>query len=122
MRATKQSACPACVRVMTGIRGLTRQRLLQIPRSRSPLAQALRDCTTRPRCSRWQPACQLHSGVSDVKYDDRPFIAIWEITQACDLVCEHCRACAQPLRDQGELTTEEGFALLQRFADARVPL
>jgi radical SAM protein len=57
-----------------------------------------------------------------VKYDDRPFIAIWEITQACDLVCEHCRACAQPLRDAGELTAEEGFALLQRFADARVPL
>jgi radical SAM protein len=64
----------------------------------------------------------LHSALGDVKYDDRPFIAIWEITQACDLVCEHCRACAQPLRDQGELTTDEGYALLQRFADARVPL
>ena len=60
--------------------------------------------------------------LGDVKHEERPFIAIWEITQACDLVCEHCRACAQPLRDEGELTTEEGFALLRRFAHARVPL
>ena len=57
-----------------------------------------------------------------VRHDDRPFIAIWEVTQACDLACVHCRACARPGRDSGELTTAEGFALLDRFADARVPL
>jgi radical SAM protein len=57
-----------------------------------------------------------------VKHDDRPFIAIWETTQACDLVCKHCRACARPQRDRGELTTDEGFALLSRFAAASVPL
>ena len=55
-------------------------------------------------------------------YEDRPFIAIWETTQACDLVCQHCRACAQPSRDREELTTEEGFALLRTFASAGVPL
>lgn len=55
-------------------------------------------------------------------YDERPFIAIWEVTQACDLACKHCRACARPFRDRGELTTAEGFALLERFARARVPL
>jgi radical SAM protein len=57
-----------------------------------------------------------------MSYEDRPFIAIWEVTQACDLVCKHCRACARPNRDSGELTTEEGMRLLDRFADARVPL
>jgi len=57
-----------------------------------------------------------------MKYDERPFIAIWETTQACDLVCQHCRACAQPARDRDELTTEEGFGLLRRFAEAKVPL
>lgn len=57
-----------------------------------------------------------------MKYDDRPFIAIWEVTQACDLVCAHCRACARPHRDPDELSTEEGFRLLDRFAEARVPL
>ena len=55
-------------------------------------------------------------------YDDHPFIAIWEVTQACDLVCQHCRACAQPRRDPRELTTAEGFRLLDRFAEVGVPL
>jgi radical SAM protein len=57
-----------------------------------------------------------------MQFDDRPFIAIWETTQACDLVCKHCRACARPLRDPSELSTEEGKALLDSFADAGVPL
>lgn len=57
-----------------------------------------------------------------MSYEERPFIAIWEVTQACDLACKHCRASAQPARDTGELRTEEGFALLQAFADAKVPL
>jgi AdoMet-dependent heme synthase len=57
-----------------------------------------------------------------VKHDDHPFIAIWETTQACDLVCQHCRACARPHRDRHELATDEGFALLGSFAAARVPL
>jgi MoaA/NifB/PqqE/SkfB family radical SAM enzyme len=26
--------------------------------------------------------------------DEAPFLAIWELTQACDLACVHCRACA----------------------------
>lgn len=57
-----------------------------------------------------------------MKFDDRPFIAIWETTQACDLVCKHCRACAQPKRSPSELTTDEGKGLLRRFAEAHVPL
>ncbi len=57
-----------------------------------------------------------------MSYEERPFIAIWELTQACDLVCKHCRACAQPSRASDELSTEEGFTLLRRFAEAKVPL
>jgi MoaA/NifB/PqqE/SkfB family radical SAM enzyme len=34
-----------------------------------------------------------------MKHADRPFIAIWKTTQACDLVCKHYRACARPERD-----------------------
>ncbi|HSE04714.1 MAG TPA: radical SAM protein [Methylomirabilota bacterium] len=45
-----------------------------------------------------------------------PFIAIWETTRACALACVHCRAAAMPRRDPGELTTEEGKALLDRIA------
>ncbi|HLG18441.1 MAG TPA: TIGR04053 family radical SAM/SPASM domain-containing protein [Bdellovibrionota bacterium] len=46
-----------------------------------------------------------------------PFLAIWETTQACDLVCKHCRAMAQPLRSRNELTTDEGKNLLDQVAD-----
>ena len=27
-----------------------------------------------------------------IDFDERPFIVIWETTQACDLACVHCRA------------------------------
>lgn len=53
-------------------------------------------------------------------FDDAPFLVIWEVTQSCDLACVHCRASAQPLRDPLELSTQEGFRLLEtvkRFGD-----
>jgi radical SAM protein len=43
-----------------------------------------------------------------------PFIAIWEVTRACALACVHCRADAIPRRDPRELTTEEGFRLIEQ--------
>lgn len=39
-------------------------------------------------------------------------VLIWEVTQACELACEHCRASAAPGRNPEELTTEEGTAFL----------
>lgn len=50
-------------------------------------------------------------------FDQAPFIAIWETTQACDLACKHCRASAQPLRDPRELTTDEAKALMDRLRE-----
>ena len=49
--------------------------------------------------------------------DRRPVVLVWELTQACDLECDHCRADAKPERQPGELTTAEGEALLDRAAD-----
>jgi radical SAM protein len=46
--------------------------------------------------------------------DDRPFVLIWEVTQACDLACDHCRADAKPARHPEELTTAEGKRLLDQ--------
>jgi MoaA/NifB/PqqE/SkfB family radical SAM enzyme len=54
--------------------------------------------------------------------DLRPFLAIWELTQACDLVCAHCRACATTQRHPDELTTAEGKRLLSRIAEMGTPL
>lgn len=48
---------------------------------------------------------------------DRPFIVIWEATQACPLACRHCRATARPYRDPNELTTEQAVDLMAQVAE-----
>ncbi|MFN3325612.1 MAG: TIGR04053 family radical SAM/SPASM domain-containing protein [Bryobacteraceae bacterium] len=55
-------------------------------------------------------------------FDDAPFLVIWEVTQSCDLACAHCRACAVPSRHPGELTTGEGFRLLETVRSFGDPL
>ncbi len=53
---------------------------------------------------RWDPA-------------ESPFTVAWEITRACPLKCAHCRAVAQPYRDPAELSTDEGFSLIEQAAE-----
>jgi radical SAM protein len=57
-----------------------------------------------------------------IDYDETPFLAIWEVTQACDLACKHCRASAQPLAHPDELTNAEGKALIDQIAAMNVPI
>jgi len=57
-----------------------------------------------------------------IDFNERPFIAIWEVTQACDLACVHCRASAQPDRHPMELSTEEGKNLIDQIAAMKVPV
>jgi radical SAM protein len=57
-----------------------------------------------------------------IDYDESPFLAIWEITQSCDLACKHCRAAAQPLPHPDELTHEEGRALIDQIAAMKIPI
>ena len=52
----------------------------------------------------------------DFDTDRRPLVLIWEVTQACELACRHCRANARPERHPDELTTEEGKRLLREAA------
>jgi len=52
---------------------------------------------------------------------DRPFIVIWEMTQACPLACVHCRAEARPGRHPGELTTDEAYNLMAQVAEFGSP-
>jgi radical SAM protein len=46
--------------------------------------------------------------------NERPFMIIWETTQACDLACRHCRAQAQPEHDPLALSTAEAKRLLDQ--------
>lgn len=59
-----------------------------------------------------------HPTVRQVHHDlnDKPFIVIWEVTRACQLVCQHCRAEAQKTAAPGQLTTEQGKDLLRQLA------
>jgi radical SAM protein len=46
-------------------------------------------------------------------FDRAPLLVYWELTRACDLACQHCRAEAVPDRHPLELSTEEGRRLLR---------
>jgi len=52
----------------------------------------------------------------------KPLVVIWEATQACDLACVHCRACAQPRRNPQELSTEEARKFINDVADLKPPI
>jgi radical SAM protein len=55
-------------------------------------------------------------------FNEKPYIVIWETTQACDLACVHCRACAQPQRNPFELSTAEARELIDQIAEMKVPV
>ncbi|MCU4186144.1 TIGR04053 family radical SAM/SPASM domain-containing protein [Acidiferrimicrobium sp. IK] len=57
-----------------------------------------------------------HSGRRPINFDRKPRLVFWEMTKACPLACVHCRATAQPSPAPGELTTEEGMALIDELA------
>lgn len=53
--------------------------------------------------------------------NERPFIVIWEVTQACDLACRHCRMGVKDEHDPEILTFEEGCRLMDQVADFGKP-
>lgn len=54
-------------------------------------------------------------------YSRQPFVLAWELTQACNLACVHCRADAQLRRHPLELTTEEAHHLIDEITRFDVP-
>ena len=73
-----------------------------------------------PDVERTRP--QGYNSNPELDFEQRPFVVIWETTQACDLACVHCRACAQPLRSSLELTTAEGKRLINEVAALKAPV
>lgn len=53
---------------------------------------------------------------SRVDYAQRPMLVFWETTRACGLSCKHCRASATLQALPGELTHDEGVALIDQVA------
>ncbi|MGC8627024.1 MAG: TIGR04053 family radical SAM/SPASM domain-containing protein [Acidimicrobiales bacterium] len=50
-----------------------------------------------------------------MNFDKAPALVFWETTQACALACRHCRASAMPEPLPGQLTTDEGLALVEQL-------
>ncbi len=57
-----------------------------------------------------------HAPYTTADFDRAPLMCYFETTQACDLVCDHCRASAQTDPDPGELDTARAKALLDQIA------
>jgi radical SAM protein len=55
------------------------------------------------------------------RFEENPVLVFWETTRACPLFCLHCRASALSKPLPGELTTEEGYALLDQVASFGKP-
>jgi AdoMet-dependent heme synthase len=49
-------------------------------------------------------------------FDRSPLMFYYEVTQACDLVCRHCRASAQKAAHPDQLSTEQSKALIDQIA------
>lgn len=58
-------------------------------------------------------ALQHRPDVTQVEFEQAPFLVIWEVTRACDLACRHCRAEAVTHRKPLELTTAQGRKLME---------
>jgi radical SAM protein len=54
-------------------------------------------------------------------FDHSPMLVFYELTRACDLVCLHCRACAQPRRDPAELNTVESKQMIDQLTQFPQP-
>lgn len=65
---------------------------------------------------------ERNSWMAGTDFDRAPFTIAWEVTRACAFSCVHCRADAQHRRAPGELSTEEGYALIDRLTEFGSPI
>lgn len=68
-----------------------------------------------------RPEQQVPAKLRRGDFSRSPLLVFYEVTQACDLVCDHCRACAQPHAQSDELTTEESLRLIDQLTDFPSP-
>lgn len=73
-----------------------------------------------PRQPNGKPKLSLR-GRTRSSFQHSPMIVFYEMTQACDLVCQHCRACAQQRPAPEELGTAEGRLLIDQLTEFPEP-
>lgn len=79
-----------------------------------------------PSPSPAQPRAHGHSqshrhaqGDITLDYHRSPALVVWETTRRCILACHHCRASANAAGDPLELSTAEGFRLIDDIAECQ---
>src|SRR5690242_4037378 len=63
-----------------------------------------------------------HPDYFSVDFNQTPYVVAWETTRACALACRHCRAMAMPRHDPRELSTSEGFRLIDDLVELGKPI
>jgi radical SAM protein with 4Fe4S-binding SPASM domain len=64
---------------------------------------------------------QLRYGRGAVAKADRRPVVVWTLSRRCNLHCSHCYTASEDVHYPGELSTDEGFALLDDLAGFGVP-
>jgi len=64
---------------------------------------------------------QLPSHLLQFSSDKKP-VVVWNTTRACNLRCVHCYASALSQSDEHELTTEQGYTLIEDLAAYGAPV
>jgi 12,18-didecarboxysiroheme deacetylase len=64
---------------------------------------------------------QLPSHLLQFSEDKKP-VVVWNVTRACNLKCVHCYAQAKAAGGPDELSTQEGFDLIDDLADFGAPV
>lgn len=82
-------------------------------------AVVLKRAATMSRAS--QPTTRNPGQSSLQRLGGSPLLVFYEVTQACDLACDHCRACAQSEPRPGELTTEQSLQLIDQLTEFPTP-
>jgi AdoMet-dependent heme synthase len=60
--------------------------------------------------------------VNSLTLEPKLRLVAWEITRRCNLACAHCRASAEDVDYDGELSTEECFRLIDQIAAVGKPI
>src|SRR5665213_163136 len=63
----------------------------------------------------------LRYGRGAVAKQDRKPVVVWTISRRCNLHCLHCYTASEDMHYPGELSTDEGYALLDDLASFGVP-
>jgi len=63
----------------------------------------------------------LRYGRGDVQKKDRKPVVVWTISRRCNLRCLHCYTASEDTAYPGELSTDQGYALLDDLAAYGVP-